>query len=136
MDLNTQIHLKPLRESLQYRLNELRGELHAAELARQADPGVGAEYVTDQKDVASQQQLSDIMGAQEQRDFEEAQLVESALRRLDEGTYGDCSDCGEPIPLQRLQVQPAAQRCAPCQAAHEGIAGQAGQRQRTWPCPT
>jgi hypothetical protein len=42
--------------------------------------------------------------------------VEAALDRLDNGTYGDCVDCGEPVTLQRLLVQPAAQRCALCAA--------------------
>ena len=45
--------------------------------------------------------------------------AEAALLRLDAATYGDCADCGEPISLQRLRVQPAALRCAPCQAACE-----------------
>jgi DnaK suppressor protein len=45
--------------------------------------------------------------------------VEAALHRLDAGTYGDCAVCAEPISLQRLLVQPAAQRCAACQTAYE-----------------
>ena len=53
------------------------------------------------------------------RDVDELALVDAALQRLDAGSYGDCSDCGKPIALQRLLAQPAAQRCAVCQAARE-----------------
>ncbi len=42
-----------------------------------------------------------------------------ALDRLEEGTYGDCAECGEPIPTPRLQALPFAVRCAPCEGARE-----------------
>lgn len=46
----------------------------------------------------------------------EAELagVEAALRRLDEGEYGYCDECGEPIAIGRLRVDPAAVRCIAC----------------------
>lgn len=37
-----------------------------------------------------------------------------ALQRIDAGTYGTCQRCGEAIPLARLQVMPATQRCLGC----------------------
>lgn len=40
--------------------------------------------------------------------------VGMAKLRLDEGTYGDCLRCGEPIELARLQVLPAAEYCLAC----------------------
>ena len=122
MDLHTQTHLKTLRDGLQFRRHELQAEVHQAALARQDNaPAVSAE-VSDQKDVAGRHQLSDLSDAQEQRDRDELELVEAALLRLNEGRYGDCRDCGEAIALQRLLVQPAALRCAACQAAHEHVA--------------
>lgn len=38
-------------------------------------------------------------------------LVEGALQRLDEGTYGICSVCGQPIEPERLEAIPATDRC-------------------------
>jgi len=38
--------------------------------------------------------------------------VERALRRLDDGTYGVCEACGEPISPARLESSPAARLCA------------------------
>ncbi len=39
-----------------------------------------------------------------------AQVV-AALARLDDGSYGTCVDCGQPIPEPRLEVRPEAARC-------------------------
>lgn len=42
--------------------------------------------------------------------------IDLALERLDEGTYGRCVACGEPIPHERLQAVPWAALCVPCSA--------------------
>lgn len=41
-------------------------------------------------------------------------LIASALRRLDEGAYGFCADCGERIPAKRLAIDPTIDRCVDC----------------------
>ena len=50
--------------------------------------------------------------------IERAQLrldtVGAALRRLADGTYGSCHNCGEPIPYARLLVIPEATHCRGC----------------------
>jgi len=43
-------------------------------------------------------------------------LVLEALTRLENGTYGQCCDCGKPVPEGRLEVKPEAARCLACQA--------------------
>lgn len=118
MELATQNHLAQLRHLLNFRLRELRADVHAAQQAHHAAKLSGHE-VEDRKDEAWQEQLDEIDQAQEARDLAEVALFEAALKRLDDGAYGDCTDCGEAIPLARLVVQPAAPRCAGCQARHE-----------------
>jgi len=51
----------------------------------------------------------------------EAELadVEHALRRLEDGTYGICEACGQPIDEARLEALPAARFCLKDQAAAE-----------------
>jgi RNA polymerase-binding protein DksA len=41
--------------------------------------------------------------------------VESALERLDAGTYGTCTRCGRPIAAERLEAIPWAAHCIDCQ---------------------
>ncbi len=50
---------------------------------------------------------------------EQLELVESALKRLDEGTYGLCTRCSKPISTERLQVLPEASLCMECQKRSE-----------------
>ena len=40
--------------------------------------------------------------------------LDSALRRLDAGTYGVCERCGGPIPEARLEARPTARTCVTC----------------------
>lgn len=45
--------------------------------------------------------------------------IDEALRKLSEGTYGICEDCGEEIPRERLEVMPFAILCRDCQEKKE-----------------
>jgi DnaK suppressor protein len=52
----------------------------------------------------------------------QAQIVKinAALRRLDDGDYGYCTNCDEPIAPKRLDADPTASLCIACQSAREG----------------
>ena len=54
--------------------------------------------------------------ALETRIFDRHQMLDSALRRLEEGTYGVCVSCQNPIPYGRLLVMPEATYCVGCGA--------------------
>ena len=43
--------------------------------------------------------------------------IEDALKKFDEGTYGVCENCGNPIPDARLEAKPAARLCIDCASA-------------------
>lgn len=45
--------------------------------------------------------------------------IEEALRRLDEGTFGYCFECGDEISERRLRALPFAVRCKDCEEARE-----------------
>jgi DnaK suppressor protein len=45
--------------------------------------------------------------------------IEEALRRLEEGTFGYCFECGEEISERRLRALPFAVRCKDCEQARE-----------------
>src|SRR4051794_22174168 len=40
--------------------------------------------------------------------------LDLALERLREGTYGVCERCGRAIPVERLEIRPAARTCVTC----------------------
>ena len=45
--------------------------------------------------------------------------IDAALRRIGEGTYGECFECGDEIPEARLRALPFALRCRDCEESRE-----------------
>jgi RNA polymerase-binding protein DksA len=106
-----------IRTRLLQRRNELQSEVRdAGEALRDQDRGVDVRDSKDDADIRQRVAGEDLQLA---RDLEELQQVGDALQRLDEGTYGDCADCGSPITAPRLAAQPAACLCLSCQARSE-----------------
>jgi DnaK suppressor protein len=58
---------------------------------------------------------STLEGAEEQH----LARVEAALKRIDEGTYGTCENCGQPIAADRLEAMPWATLCIDCKRKAE-----------------
>jgi DnaK suppressor protein len=50
---------------------------------------------------------------------ETLEKIDAALRRIEEGTYGECFECGEKIPEARLRALPFAVRCRDCEEARD-----------------
>jgi DnaK suppressor protein len=57
-------------------------------------------------------------------------MLDTALRRLDEGEYGLCEDCGTEIGAGRLKALPFAKRCVSCQHQAEVLEKIARQEDR------
>ena len=45
--------------------------------------------------------------------------IDAALTRIQDGTYGTCTNCGKPIPEERLEARPWATLCIGCQRERE-----------------
>lgn len=45
--------------------------------------------------------------------------VEEALKRIEEGTFGECEECGEDIEVRRLEARPTATLCVSCKEDQE-----------------
>jgi RNA polymerase-binding transcription factor DksA len=88
---------------------------HETDSARE----VSGHEVGDFKDVAVQAAIAGIDEAHAAQAAAELEQVRAALRRIDDGSYGECFDCGDAIDLRRLVALPTAAYCAPCQAVHE-----------------
>lgn len=104
-----QARAKVLRNEIRMTLQKAGQEQFAA-LAGQVHDA-GEESVADL--------LMDVNQAEIARDVQELREVERAQKRIEAGTYGRCTDCGEPIARARLDAAPAASRCLHCQEASE-----------------
>jgi DnaK suppressor protein len=109
-----------LKSMLEQRRDALAG------LAEQADAShVGAhdlaveEVETSPADKATVRLLNDL--ALEAAGHNAAQLLilKHALAKFDDGSYGECEECGNPIGFSRLQARPEARLCITCQTRAE-----------------
>ncbi|MDB5917070.1 MAG: TraR/DksA family transcriptional regulator [Massilia sp.] len=46
-------------------------------------------------------------------------VLKHALAKFDDGSYGECEECGNPIGFSRLQARPEARLCITCQTRAE-----------------
>lgn len=106
------------RPALAQREAELRALLRST-LEANNDSAGGQEGVSDFKDIAADRSRDVVDEAQADHATLELDQVVAALRRIDDGSYGRCKDCGEPIDERRLVAMPAAAYCVACQAVHE-----------------
>jgi DnaK suppressor protein len=75
--------------------------------------------VLDQGESSEVDIQEDIEFALIQMKSETLSKIDAALRRHDEGTYGNCFECGEEIAEARLRALPFAARCKDCEEARE-----------------
>ena len=47
--------------------------------------------------------------------------IDLALKKMEDGTYGECEECGEMISVPRLMARPVAQLCIDCKTEQESL---------------
>jgi DnaK suppressor protein len=112
--------LQRLRARLDAREGVLREEVRAVNAEAGDTPSsTPHSHVEDIGEQGEERIRGAMRHAEKERDIEELRAIEAAKERMALGSYGLCADCGAEIPLNRLQVQPAATRCVPCQERFE-----------------
>lgn len=114
----TEEQLAHLKDMLEQRGRDLRAELHREMNEKDEYIDVAPE-LSDPADSSFASLAADLGHAAVSRDLTELRSVEAALKRMENGTYGDCVNCVTEIPYERLKVQPTAERCTPCQQTYE-----------------
>ncbi|MBO3084958.1 TraR/DksA family transcriptional regulator [Cellulomonas fengjieae] len=102
--------LEELRATTAQRLSALRGE-HLAVVEASRDSNADDEHDPEGATIAFERAQVDALA----RDaLARLESIEDALTRIDDGTYGICAQCGDPIPAGRLEVRPTATTCVAC----------------------
>ena len=96
--------MKPWQKDQLHRALEQRREALLGEIERDAKRLREEQVATEEADLT--------------RDVGELRDVEAARRRLDDGSYGICTDCGADIGFERLHAEPEAARCIECRRRH------------------
>lgn len=63
---------------------------------------------------ATESELDEVYESQGRSDLKEVRAIDAALKRIEKGTFGICSTCGEAISEERLEAVPHAALCRNC----------------------
>ncbi len=107
------MNLEKTRNTLLARRNDLLGDI--ADKQDQIDENTS----TDDEDKPAERQEEEVLAALSHADQAEVSRIDAALARIDDGSYGICANCGEPIAAARLQALPDAVTCVNCAEAAE-----------------
>lgn len=111
------VQLQAMRAEMLAHLRAQRGgRIGRAEAAAQA-----REEASD--DWAKADAERDLAFALEERESAELVAIDEALKRIADGSYGLCVDCGVSIATARLHANPTAMRCVGCQGQLEKAGG-------------
>ena len=81
------------------------------------------DQIQDSADQALSSALETLKSSLQSNEYEEYKMIMNALEMIEEGSYGLCADCKEPISSRRLASYPNAARCLVCQeTAEEAVA--------------
>lgn len=108
-------------EKLQLRLSQMRArlldEIQTAECDIEAAHEALEGEVRSGSDASEVTRLEEIRRSEIEADERQLNAVAEAERRIDEGLYGVCIDCGNTIPVERLFALPTAVRCTSCEGS-------------------
>lgn len=102
---------KPISDrkaALKQRLVELGARLEAIE------DELDSHHNPDWEDLATEREGDEVLEATGQAGLAEISQIRAALRRIEDGTYGLCARCGEPIAEARLDALPWTPHCRSC----------------------
>lgn len=102
------VDLKEQASSLKARQSELESRLE--KLKRDA----AQEHSSDAAEQAQERENDEVVDAIGVETRDALISVKAALQRIEDGSYGECADCGEDIATERLQARPEASRCIRC----------------------
>ena len=96
--------LQHRRTSLVSRLADIQRD------AQRADKPLDRDFA----EQAVERENDEVLDALETATRTEIDQIDDALQRIEQGSYGTCSLCGEPIPEGRLKILPFSDRCVSC----------------------
>jgi DnaK suppressor protein len=139
MEISAQMADDKRRKDLQAILRRLRDETYEGIARYRQDQSQEKESSPgDEMDVARASAAVDTHANLIDRAESRLRLIDEALARVENGTYGICADCGDEIGLERLKVLPFAVRCVDCESRRsrgEGSASRLGEGVGQWTPP-
>lgn len=98
------VQLIRLRKELKNRVDAIDADIHHKKEPVEKD---FAEQVT-------QRENDEVLFAIDEEAQQTIHLIDAALARIKDGSYGSCASCGEEIPVERLEALPYVTTCISC----------------------
>ena len=80
----------------------------------------------DEIDTASSEVNLQFTGRLREREQGLLAKVDSALMKIEQGLFGECTNCGEDIGVKRLKARPVAELCIECKSEQEQLEQRSG----------
>lgn len=110
------------REKFRKLLTEQKDQLlQNARRALSGDVHLDPDDFPDEIDTASSEVGLSFIGRLREREKGLLNKIDAALGKIEEGTYGECENCGEDIGVKRLEARPVAELCIDCKAEQEKL---------------
>jgi DnaK suppressor protein len=108
--------MKPIKDMLLKMREDL---VHEIARRSKATTEPGAQDIGDVLDSVSEERTRELDMILTDREKRKLLQIDDALDRIEDGTYGQCEECGVKIPRARLKVLPFAKFCVECQEKNE-----------------
>ena len=108
--------LKKFRTLLTDKRDEI---LKKAKQTLEQDMTLDTDDLSDEMDLASSEYLQSFTFRLRGREKSFLEKIEKGLRKIDEGTFGICEECGEEISVKRLEARPETTLCIRCKEDQE-----------------
>jgi DnaK suppressor protein len=108
--------LKRFKEILEEKREEI---LKNAKKTLNEDMTLDPDDLPDEMDLASSEYLQSFQFRLRGREKTFLKKIEIALKKIEEGTFGICESCEEPISMKRLEARPETTLCIRCKEDQE-----------------
>lgn len=113
------------KKDIEYFRNSLQGEMNRLQAKAGIVVGelIGSDYANsaDPLDRASEEQARNNQLRIRVRESRLIAKIKKSLESIDDGTYGICENCEEPIAIARLEARPVTSYCITCKTKQEAF---------------
>ncbi len=118
---NTSLKKKDLKRFREILLGKKAELLRNAQKTLTEDMTLDADDLPDEMDLASSEYLQSFTFRLRGREKTFLKKIDHALKKIDDGNFGVCEECEEPISLKRLEARPETTLCIRCKEDQERI---------------
>ena len=109
-------HLKKFKTMLEEKRDEI---VKKAKQTLSEDMMLDANDLPDEMDLASSEYLQSFTFRLRGREKSFLDKIEKALAKIEDGTFGNCEECGEEVTMKRLEARPETSLCIRCKEDQE-----------------